>query len=123
MKNKLSQALDKLSLKDTYSMIMFILFQCHEIPEVAPLTQLIYLMKEEEVIRLLKYFGGQTITFPKVEDLEALIYMLTLYQEVELEGKPFDVAFGKIPKAFKDSVKILYNKVIKIMEDYSFVQG
>ena len=44
-----------------------------------------------------------------------------LYQEVELEGKPFDVAFGKIPKAFKDSVKILYNKVIKIMEDYSFV--
>lgn len=118
--SKVRSALDKLSLRDTYSMIMFVLFKCKEIPEIAPLSELIYLVDEDTVVKLLKYFGGQTITFPKIQDLEILIYSLTLYQQVEIDGQEFDVCISSIPSEHHEEVMSMYNKICEVMGDYTF---
>lgn len=119
--SKVSESLDKLSLNDTYSLIMFVLYKIQDIPELAPLSQLVYLLDEKSVIKLLKYFGGQTITFPTMEELETLVYTLTLYQKVELNEDIFDEAILTIPSNKRRDVKKMYNKVASIMGDYSFV--
>lgn len=118
--SRVSNALDKLTLKDTYSMVMFVLFKCQDIPELAPLSQLIYLFDENTVIKLLKYFGGQTLTFPKIQDLETLIYTLTLYKQVEIDGNELDSSLELIPSEMRTTVMKMYNKVCDVMENYSF---
>lgn len=119
--NSVKNSLDKLSTKDVQSMLMFVLFKLREIPEVAPLSQLVYLLDENSLIKLLKYFGGQTITFPTIEDLRILIHTLTLYKSVDIDHDDFDSKLAEVPSEILTPVTDLYNEVKDLMEEYVFV--
>lgn len=114
-------SLDLLSKKDTYSLLMFVLFKLQLTPEMGVLSQLVYLLDEESLVKLLKYFGGQTITFPTVDELRLLIHTLTLYKRVDIDNENFNSCVDEIPQAIQKSVLEQYYKVKQIMEDYSFV--
>ena len=118
--NNVKSSLDTLSKTDTYSLLMFVLFKLNEDPELSVLSQLVYLLDEETIIKLLKYFGGQTITFPTVDELKILIHTLTLYKRVDIDGEDFYQCISDIPEPVKKSVLNQYNSVKTIMEDYSF---
>ena len=103
-------SLDTLSKTDVQSLLMFVLFKIDKIPELAVLSQLIYLLDENSLIKLLKYFGGQTITFPTVEELRVLIHTLALYKRTEIDGENFEACVEEIPKSLQDTVvKQFYN--------------
>ena len=114
-------SLDKLSNKDTYSLLMFVLFKLKDVPTIAPLSQLVYLLDEENLIKLLKYFGGQTITFPTLDDLQEVIYAFTLYKKVKIDNLSYEQSLKEIPANMLNSILNKYDDVCKIMEDYSFV--
>lgn len=118
---KTKKDLDSLSSKDTYSLVMFVLFKLRSIPEYAILSQLVYLLDEKSFIKLLKYYAGETITIPTLEELEVIIKTLNLYHSVEIEGQDFDDALDNLDEEDQPKVKKVYNRVRKIMEKYSFV--
>lgn len=121
METSVKSALDKLSNKDIYSLLMFVLFKVNEVPELAVLSQLIYLLDEDSFIKLLKYFGGQKIVIPTINDLRVLIHSLVMYKSIELDGLDFNSSFNNIPDELKEDVLYKYESIKNIMSEYSFV--
>lgn len=120
-KTDVRKTLDDLSLKDTYSLLMFVIFKLQSVPEMATLSQLVYLLDENTLIKLLKYYEGQTITIPKLKDLENLIYALSLYQSVDIEKQDINELLSKIPKSSSKDILDIYEKIKVIMQEYQFV--
>lgn len=111
-------SLDKLTQPNVYSLLLFVLFKLSDLPETAPLSQLVYVLDKDNFIKLLKYFGGSTVTFPTIHELQVVIYCLTLYQSVNLGGSSLEEKMEEIPEVLREDVLSQYSQVVTIMEDY-----
>jgi len=105
------------------SLIMFVLFRIKDVPEMGPLSRLVYLVGEEEFIKIIKYFGGQTVTFPTKEEFNRLTKTLLLYNNVELENGKLSEEIEKlgVDDSEKEKVLGLYKSVKEVMQNYEFV--
>ena len=121
MVTNVRQSLDKLSKKDIYSLLMFVLFKANEVPELAVLSQLIYLLDEDNFIKLIKYFGGQKIVVPTLNEVRELIYTLICYKSIDIDNISFEETLKLIPDDLKESILAKYDKIKSIMLEYSFV--
>ena len=119
---KIKEELEKLKTVDIYSLLMFALFKIRDIPEYSTLSELVYLIDKEDLLKLCEYFGGLTITIPTIEELESLIYSLLLYQYVDIEGMKYDDATELIGYKSSDlrKVKTDYTKLKGILMKYDF---
>lgn len=122
MKNNILNTLNELSKTDVYSLILFALWKIKEIPEYSTLSELSYILDNNSLLRLLDYYGGTTIKIPTKEEFESLIEALTLYQEVNLEGKDFKESFSqlKLDGVTSKQVKDNYSKIEEILTKYNF---
>ena len=113
------------TLKDTdcYSLILFCLYKLIDVPEYSSLSELVYVLDKQNLLNLCEYFGGQTITIPTIDELEALTYALLLYQYVNVEKKDYAESLELIGNDSKDLrlVKKSYTKLCEIIEKYSFI--
>lgn len=113
------------TLKDTdcYSLILFCLYKLIDVPEYSSLSELVYVLDKQNLLNLCEYFGGQTITIPTIDELEALTYALLLYQYVNVEKKDYTESLELIGNDSKDLrlVKKSYTKLCEIIEKYSFI--
>lgn len=107
---------------DTYSLILFVLFKLRNIPEYASLSELVYILDKDTLLKLCEYFGGITLKIPTIEELESLVYSLVLYQYVELENMNYEEAIKLIGHKSSDlrKVKSDYQKICKILSSYEF---
>lgn len=122
MKNSIKASLNKLHISDIYSLLCFILYKVQEIPEYALLSELCYLLDGSNLMRLLTYFAGKTITIPSKEDFAVLIDALLLYQYINIEGNSLVEAQSKITDLTakqKDKALELYLKIIPIVKQYN----
>ena len=119
---KVKDGLYSMTTKDTLSLIMFVLFQIRNVPEMAPLSQLAYLVDEESFMKIVKYYGGQTITFPKYEEVKNLLSVLMVYDDVEIsKTKTLSEALAEMSEEEKLSVLRIYKSVKEALRDYEFV--
>ena len=115
---------DLATLKDTdiWSLVLFALYKMRSIPEYSSLSELVYILDKPSVLKLCEYYGGMTIKIPTVEELEFLVYVLVLYQKVNIENIEYDTAVKEI--GFKSSelrrVKSDYQKVCEVLDKYEF---
>lgn len=120
--NKVKDDLYNLTGKDMLSLVMFVLFKIREIPDLAVLSQLAYLIDETSFMRIVKYFGGQSITFPTYEEVQKVFKVLLIYEEVELsKSKSFSDAVAELGEDEKENVLLLYKEVKDALKDYTFV--
>ena len=103
---------------DTYSLILFALFKLKDIPEYSGLSELIYLLDEQSLLSLCKYYGGLTIKIPTIEELETLIYALVLYEAVNLNNKDYNEALLELNCDNKEDVIDCYTSLIDILSEY-----
>ena len=75
---RIREELTKLKDVDVYSLILFVLFKARNVPELASLSELAYVLDKDNLLKLCEYFGGQTITIPTITELEELVYSLVL---------------------------------------------
>lgn len=120
---KVKQEILKLKQADFYSMILFVLFKLRDIPEYSSLSELAFVLDKDNFLNLCEYFGGLTIKIPTIDELKSVVYSLTLYQKVNIEGKPFEEALEEIGRP--DGVNITkiradYNGIVDIMGEYKF---
>lgn len=119
---KISTELAKLNEQDTYSLILFALYRLKNIPEYSTLSELIYILDKDDVLKLCEYFGGLTIKIPTIEELESIVYSLVLYQSVNIDGKRYDDVIKAIGHESTElrQVKANYNTICKILDKYDF---
>lgn len=105
---------------DIYSLSMFALYKLTEVPEYTTISELPYILDKENMLRFCQYFGGTTITVPTVEELQSLMYILLLYQHVNIEGMDYDEAINLIGYSTKElrKVKKVYTKLCDILSKY-----
>lgn len=114
--------LDDLQLSDIYSLMLFLLYKIDDVPEYATLSELCYLLDGNNLIRLITYFAGKTITIPSEEDFTILINALLLYQYVNIDDMPFATGTEKLQNLTfkqKEDVIALYLKIIPIIKEYN----
>ena len=115
--------IENLKEADIYSLILFILFKINNIPEYSTLSELIYILDKESLLKLCEYFGGMTIKIPTIEDLEIVIYSLLLYTYTHIYNKSFDESITLIADKTNNikQIKDTYYKLNLILKDYNFI--
>lgn len=119
---RIREELTKLKDVDIYSLILFVLFKARNVPELASLSELVYVLDKDNLLKLCEYFGGQTITIPTITELEELIYSLVLYQYVDIDGMPYEEAIKIIghKRVELRTVKSNYTKLKQVLDTYRF---
>ena len=115
--------IETLKQMDFYSIALFTLFKMTEKPEYSSLSQLAYILDEDNLLNLCEMFGGQTITIPTTKELESLIYSLLLYQYVKIDNLDYEEALQLIGHESCElrQVKKQYQALCKVMDKYNFV--
>lgn len=126
MKNKritrVASALNALNKDDIYSMMLFTLYKVKDIPDYLTLSELCYVLDGENLSKFLSYFGGMTITIPKLKDLRLILKGLTMYQYVNVEGGDFDDTLKALAgdEFSSDDIKNIYVKIVEVISNYDF---
>ena len=121
---RIKTEIEKLKSIDVYSFMLFALYKIKDIPEYSALSELAYVLDKESLLKLCEYFGGVTITIPTVEELEAIVYALVLYQKVDIDKIPFDKAIkiiGDSTESMK-AVKLAYVQVKEVLSNYELTE-
>lgn len=110
------------SLKDVdvYSLSMFALYKLTDIPEYTTIGELPYILDRENMLKFCEYFGGQVIKVPTVDEIHSIMYLLLLYQYVNIDGMDYEDAIKLIGYDSKElrSVKSAYLKLCKVLKNY-----
>lgn len=120
--SRIKEELSTLKEVDIYSLMLFSLFKLREVPEYASLSELVYILDKDSLLKLCEYFGGMTLKIPTIEELESLVYTLVLYQYVNIDGMKYEDAIKLIGHNSSDlkQVKADYRKLCCILERYEF---
>lgn len=119
---RIKEELAQLKNTDIYSLMLFALFKLRNIPEYSTLSELMFVLDKDSLLKLCEYFGGITLKIPTIEELESIVYSLILYQYVKIDNIPYDEAIKLIGHESCElrKVKSDYIKLCEILEKYSF---
>ncbi len=81
--------IEKLNESDIFSTSLFILYRISKIPEYSLISELPYLLDEDNMLKLITYYGGKTIKIPTLGEFKGTLKILLLYQGYKVEGKPW----------------------------------
>lgn len=113
--------LNKLRTKDTYSLLLFVLYKLKDIPEYSGVSELAYILDENNFLNLCEYFGGLTITIPTINEIRDIVDALLLYQYVDIDGLDYNDAIIKI--GFESSqlrhAKKIYTNIKEVIKEYN----
>lgn len=86
---------NKLNKDDTYSMLCLLLYASSDNPKYSLLHELAYILDNKSFVNFIKYFEGQTIEVPPIEEIQMSLKVLMLYQYYTIEKLPWHVAIEK----------------------------
>lgn len=86
MKKNLKQEFEKLTKRDVYSTLLFILYQLGTIPKYKVLRDMLFVLDRKTFLKLCEFYGGKTVTFPTIEQLQSALDILKIYREVDIDG-------------------------------------
>ncbi len=115
--------LSKFKETDLWSLLLFVLCKVKDSPEFSPISELAFVLDKRNLLKLCEYFGGCTITIPTVDELEALVLGLLLYQYVDVDGIEFNDAVKKLSSMsdIKEAKKA-YRAIKDTLSDYEIVK-
>jgi hypothetical protein len=114
--------LDNLKNDDIYSLLLFTLYQCRHCNEYSAISELAFILDEKNLLNLCEYFGGMTITIPRIEDLELLLCGLSVYRLIHIDNLSVEESLQRYfdHKFHIDEIKKAYLKVSEVMTNFTF---
>jgi hypothetical protein len=114
--------LNTLQNNDIYSLMLFTLYQCRQSNEYSSLSELAYILDEQNLLSLCEYFGGTTITIPTIEELELLLCGLSVFKSTSIDKLSLEDSLASYVnhKFSIDEIKTAYIQVANVMENYCF---
>lgn len=121
---RIKEEVNKLKSQDIYSLMLFALFKLKDVPEYSSLSELVYILDKDSLLKLCEYFGGMTIKIPTIQELESMVYLLLLYQYVNVDKIEYSEAIKLIgiESSKLRKIKSQYSEMCKILDLYDFVQ-
>ena len=118
---QIKQNLDILKTQDIYSLLLFCLYKMTDNPKYSTLSELVYVLDRKNLLRLIEYYGGTTLTIPTKEELDTLLSALQLYKDVDMDGGVFEKCVKNIPSD-KDINTVLEasTEIREILSKYKF---
>ena len=119
---KIGESLNKLTKKDVYSLVLFTLFKLKDKKEYSTLSELSYILDNDNLSKFLRYFGGMTITVPTLRELKLITQALLLYQFVNIDECDFSAALKKVcgDEFNNTEMKNTYSNLLEVIKDYEF---
>ena len=121
-KTEIKEALNRLNKTDVYSMLLFIIYKMRELPEYSTLSELIYVMDKDNLVKFVSCFGGTTIKVPTLDELRLVTKAMLLYQYVNLDNgdlqEGLEVICDKDYK--KEDLLEVYMNIVSIASNYEF---
>lgn len=118
---KIVESLNSLNKTDVYSMLLFTLYKMQDLPEYSTLCELCYVLDNDNLTKLLAYYGGMTIRIPTLQELRLVVQALLLYQYVNMENGDFSEALDAIGLEYPvEEVKKVYQKLCDVIANYEF---
>jgi hypothetical protein len=77
--------IDKMSQPEIYALICECLCALQDNPKYTITSELAFILDKESFMKFIKYFGGMTITIPKLDEFKETLQLLLLYQAVEVD--------------------------------------
>lgn len=111
---------DNLNRQDIYSVASALLYMLKDNPKYKAMSELFYLTDYDSFIRMVKYFGGQTITIPTFEELDEVLRILLVYQYSEVEELPWKEVLEKSGVPEEESLSTRSKLIVlkKFLSDY-----
>lgn len=119
---KITKTINAMKKDDLYSLILFTLYKLRDIPDYLTLSELSYVLSDDNIPRFLSYFGGMTLKVPTSKDMRLVTKALLLYNLVNIEGEDFNKCLIEVvdQEFSKDEIKEAYTKIIEVMATYEF---
>lgn len=77
----------ELGKEDTYSMVFLLMFVFKRDKNYSVLNELPYILDYENFMKFIKYYEGQTITIPSMNEIAKYFKILLLYQYYIIENE------------------------------------
>lgn len=75
------------------------------------LPELVFLLNEDSLNKLLYYFGGQTITIPTVSEFRDYLYGILIYYYYDIEGLSWRKSIDKMGLEYSGQLSRKLNKL------------
>ena len=123
-KGNIIKALEELDKKDIYSVILFCLYKLKNNEKYSTLSELIYILDNDNFIKFINYFGGKTITVPTINELSNILNALLVLEQMENNNIDIDTAMKNVNIKSIDKKYILENIDIRkqILTEYDFTR-
>ena len=121
-KTKVQESLQTLNKTDVYSLLLFTLYKMHDIDEYSSLSELCYVLDNDNLIKLLSFYGGMTIKIPTLKEMRLMTQALLLFQYVNLEKGDFSEALETVCDNEFTETEMLdaYKKISDVVANYEF---
>lgn len=121
----ISTEITNLTKNDIYSLMLFVMYKLKDSNEYSSLSQLSYILDEENLLKLCEYYGGTTIYIPKIEELEDMLNAMLLFQKVDIEKQDLTKCLTTLDKKGENtkSIKKNYFVIKEVLKDFSFNSG
>ena len=82
----------ELKENDIYSLILYAIYKCTGNQQYSTLSELVYTLDRDNLMRLCSVFGGCTLKIPTLDELKVYSAALLVYNLIK-EGRTFKAAF------------------------------
>lgn len=115
-----SNDLPDLGKNDVYSLVLLTLFVMGDDPRYSSLSELSYILDQDNFIKFIKYFAGQTIAIPNVKQISQSLRVILLYQYYVVDRESWQKSLSKAGFEPEDnmSARRLLHSFKQAIEDY-----
>ncbi len=105
--------------------MLFALYKGTDLPEYSTLSQMVYILDKDNLLKFFEYFGGLTIRVPTIDELEVFVYALFLYQQCDIEHRLVEEVCVELKNKGLDvdAVQQHYSAIKELLKDYNFNSG
>lgn len=124
-KSNIVKSLNELKMEDVYSLLLFALSELKDVPEYKTISELCYIVDKNSLLNLFKYYGGMTITIPKVDDFKLILNTLIFYELLNVEHLSYSEALSQIDlnEVSEEELKTCLSKISIILDKFDFKRG
>lgn len=102
--------ISNLQKEDIYNLMLILLYVSSDNPKYSTLNELAYLLDKESFLNFIKYYEGQTLQIPTMEEINSSLRTLLLFQYYKVEKLDWNTAYKKA--GFTDDESVSANRYL-----------
>jgi hypothetical protein len=121
----LDSSLSELNKEDTYSIMLLLLYLSTDNPRYSTLSELSYILDHDSFLNFIKFYEGQTIEVPTIQQTTDSLRLLILYQYYKVDNMDWHESLKLSGFTASESVSVKHklNRFCNQLEKYGCKLG